>query len=167
MFGYIFGAACLAGALFTVRRARRYASWRGGPGPWSPRGRMRHVFERLDTSPGQEKILVQAVEDVIQAAEKLRGLWGDTRSAWAQSLRGEHFDGASLREQDAKQDALVDELRKTIQASLAKVHEALDPRQRRELADLVERGWGFSHHRHRRAHAFRAGHCGWRGAWAG
>jgi hypothetical protein len=126
---------------------------------------MRHVFERLDTSPGQEKILVQAAEDVSQAAEKLRGLWGDTRSAWAQSLRGEAFDGATLREQDAKQDALIDELRKTIHASLAKVHEALDPRQRLELADLLERGWGYS--RHPRAHAFRAGRCGWRGAWAG
>lgn len=165
MFGYIFGIACLAGALFSVRRARRYASWRGGPGRWSPRGPLRHVFERLDTSPGQEKVLVQAAEDVGQAAEKLRGLWGDTRSAWAQALRGEHFDGASLREQDAKQDALVDELRKTIHASLAKVHEALDPRQRLELADLLERGWGSS--RHPRAHAFRAGRCGWRGAWAG
>jgi uncharacterized membrane protein len=165
MFGFIFGAACLAGALFTVRRARRYASWRGGPGRWSWRGRMRHVFERLDTSPGQEKILVQAAEDVSQAAEKLRDVWSDTRSAWAQSLRGEAFDGATLREQDAKQDALLDELRKTIHASLAKVHEALDPRQRLELAHLLERGWGSSHHP--RAHAFRAGRCGWRGAWAG
>jgi hypothetical protein len=164
MLGFIFGAACLAGAVFTARRARRYRSWQGGPSRWSWRGRMRQVFERLDTSPGQEKILVQAAEDVSEAAEKLRGLWSDTRSTWARSLRGDAFDAASLREMDAKQDALLDELRKTIHASLSKIHEALDPRQRRELADLLERGWGYSHHRHA---GFRAGHCGWRGAWAG
>ena len=163
MLGVIFGTACLAGSFFVLRRARRYA-WRaaaGGRGRWSWRGPMRWVFERLDTSPGQEKVLVQAAEDVSEAASKLRDLWGDTRAGWAKSLRGEAFDAAALRELDAQQDARIEELRKTIHASLGRIHEALDPKQRQELADLIERGGRPHSGRHR---DYGGCHRGWRGA---
>lgn len=156
MFGFFFGTACLAGLLFTLRGGRwRHHHGRGGR--WSWRGRMRWVFERLDTSPGQEKVFVKAADELTEAFEKLRDEFGPTRAALAQALRGEQFDGASLRELHEKHDALIANLRETLRTSLAQAHEALDPRQRRELADLIEHGWGYGYRGH-------AG-CGWRGGY--
>ena len=159
MFGFLFGTACLAGFLYNLRRARWHRGYgHRGAGGWSWRGRMRWLFERLDTSPGQEKVLVQAADDLTEAAAKIRDEMSATRAAIARSLRGETFDAASLRELDAKHDELINNLRETLRTSLSRIHEALDPKQRRELADLLEHGWGYG---------YRGGHggCGgWRGA---
>jgi hypothetical protein len=143
MFGFIFGTACLAGLIYTLRRGRYYGGQGSRHGRWSWRGRMRWLFERLDTSPGQEKVIVQAADELTEAFEKLRDEFSPARAAIARSLRGETFDAASLREMDAKHDALLENLRKTLRTSLSRIHEALDPKQRRELADMLEHGWGY------------------------
>jgi Spy/CpxP family protein refolding chaperone len=116
---------------------------------------MRWLFERLDTSPGQEKVFVKAADDLTEAFEKMRDELRNTRAAIAQSLRGEHFDAGSLRELHEKHDALIAQLRETLRGAMAQVHESLDPRQRRELADLIEHGWGYGYRGY--------GGCGWRG----
>ncbi|WP_257455405.1 periplasmic heavy metal sensor [Archangium lipolyticum] len=159
MFGFVVGTACLAGLFYTLRGNRRWGHHHH-EGRWSWRGRMRWLFERLDTSPGQEKVLVQAADDLTEAFEKMRDEMSATRAAIARSLRGEAFDGAALRELDAKHDELIDNLRKTLRASLSKTHEALDAKQRRELADLIEHGWGHGYRRH----GYGGGCGGWRGA---
>ncbi len=161
MFGFIFGTACLAGLLFTLRRGRWQHHHGGRGGRWSWRGRMRWLFERLDTSPGQEKVLVQAADDLTEAFEKLRDEMSAARASMARSLRGESFDAASLREMDARHDELIDNLRKTVRTSMSKIHEALDPKQRRELADLIEHGWGYGYR-------YGRGGCGggWRGGYS-
>jgi len=159
MFGFVFGTACLAGLFYNLRRGRWHRR-HGGPGRWSWRGQMRWLFERLDTSPGQEKVLVQAADELTEAVEKMRDELGATRAAIARSLRGETFDTAALRELDAKHDELIDNLRKALRGSTAKIHEALDPKQRRELADLIEHGWSHGYRRH--GHGGRCG--GWRSA---
>jgi hypothetical protein len=151
MFGFIFGTACLAGLIYTVRRGRHWHGQGGRHGRWSWRGRMRWLFERLDTSPGQEKVIVQAADELTEAFEKLRDELGPSRAAIARSLRGESFDGSALREMEAKHDALLENLRKTLRTSLSRIHEALDAKQRRELADMLEHGWGY----------------GWRGGYGG
>ena len=158
MFGFIFGTACLAGLLYTLRRGRWHPHG-GRGGRWSWRGRMRWLFERLDTSPGQEKVLVQAADDLTEAFEKMRDEMSAARAAMARSLRGESFDAAALREMDARHDELIDNLRKTVRTSMSKIHEALDPKQRRELADMLEHGWGYG---------YRRGGCGggWRGGYS-
>jgi Spy/CpxP family protein refolding chaperone len=158
MFGFVFGTACLAGLFYTLRRGRWHRH--GGPSRWSWRGRMRWLFERLDTSPGQEKVIIQAADDLTEAFEKMRDEMSATRAAIARSLRGETFDAATLRELDARHDELIDNLRKTLRTSLSRVHEALDPKQRRELADLLEHGWSYDYHRH----GYGSGCGGWRGA---
>ena len=159
MFGFIFGTACLAGLIFTLRRGghwRHHHPGRGGRFSW--RGRMRWVFERLDTSPGQEKVFVKAADDVTEAFEKLRDELSATRAAIARALRAEQFDAAAMRELHERHDALLENLRQTVRASLSQLHEALDPRQRRELADLIEHGWGYGYRGH-------GGGCGWRGGY--
>ncbi|MGZ3461625.1 MAG: periplasmic heavy metal sensor [Archangium sp.] len=159
MFGFIFGGACLAGLLYTLRRARWHRR-HGGPGRWSWRGRMRWLFERLDTSPGQEKVIVQAAEDLTESFEKLRDELSASRATLARALRGETFDSASMTELDARHDELLANLRRALRTSLSKIHEALDARQRRELADLLEHGWGHGYRRY-------GGGCGgWRGGYS-
>jgi Spy/CpxP family protein refolding chaperone len=153
MFGFFFGTACLAGLIFALRHHHGHHHGRGGR--WSWRGRMRWLFERLDTSPGQEKVFVKAADDLTEAFEKMRDELRNTRAAIAQSLRGEHFDANSLRELHEKHDALIAQLRETLRGAMAQVHESLDPRQRRELADLIEHGWGYGYRGY--------GGCGWRG----
>ena len=160
MFGFVFGTACLAGLIYTLRRGRWHPHRHGGPGRWSWRGRMRWLFERLDTSPGQEKVIVQAADELTEAFEKMRDEMSATRAAIARSLRGETFDAVTLRELDARHDELIDNLRKTLRASLSKIHEALDSKQRRELADLLEHGWGSGYRRY--GHGVGCG--GWHGA---
>ena len=152
MFGFVLGTACLAGLLYTLRRGRR---WHHRRGRWGWRSRMRWLFERLDTSPGQEKAFVQAADELTEALERFRDESGPTRATLARALRGESFDGAALRELDARHDALLENLRRTLRTSLSKLHEALEPRQRRELADLLEHGWGYGYR-------YRRGGCGWR-----
>ena len=50
-------------------------------------------------------------------------------------------------------------MRKTLRTALSRTHEALDAKQRRELADLLEHGWGHGYR-----HYGYGGGCGWRGA---
>jgi hypothetical protein len=159
MFGFIFGTACLAGLIFTLRRGRHWHHHGRRGGRWGWRGRLRWLFERLETSPGQEKVIVKAAEDIFEAIDKLRDEVGPSRAAVGRALRGEQFEGAALRELFTRHDAAMDTLRRTLQGSLAQVHEALDPRQRRELADLIEHGFGYGW-RHGGY-----GRCGGRGGW--
>jgi Spy/CpxP family protein refolding chaperone len=156
MFGFFVGTACLAGLIYTLRGGRRWHH-HGRGGRWSWRGRMRWLFERLDTSPGQEKVFVKAADELTEAFEKLRDELGATRTAIAQTLRGESFDAASLRGLYEKHDVLIAQLRETVRTSLSQIHEAMDPRQRRELADLIEHGLGYGYRGH--------GGCGWRGGY--
>ncbi|MFP2911168.1 periplasmic heavy metal sensor, partial [Pyxidicoccus sp. 3LFB2] len=141
MFGFFFGTACLAGLIFTLRGGRHGHHHRGG-GRWG-RARLRWLFERLETSPGQEKVIVKTVEEVTEAFAKVRDEVGPSRTALGRAMRGEQFDGAALRELFARHDVAMDHLRRTVQGGLAQVHEALDARQRRELADLLEHGFGY------------------------
>ncbi|MCP3098706.1 periplasmic heavy metal sensor [Myxococcus sp. K15C18031901] len=169
MFGFVFGTACLAGLFYTMRGGRHWRHHPGGRGArWGWRFRLRWLFERLETSPGQEKVIIQAAEEVFEAFSKLRDQVRPSRTTLGAAMRGEHFDGAAVRELFTQHDVALEEARRVLQGALAQVHEALDPRQRRELADLLEHGWG---HGWRGEHGWRGGpgwhgrHCGGRGRW--
>lgn len=151
MFGFLFGGACLAGLVYTVRGGRRWHHHRHGSGRWGWRMRLRWLFERLETSPGQEKVIIKAAEDLMESLGGMREEFGGTRTSLAQALRGEHFDSGVLRERFAQHDVKMENVRATMLGALSQVHEALDPRQRRELADIIENGWRMGHrgwHRH-------------------
>ncbi|MBZ4416728.1 periplasmic heavy metal sensor [Myxococcus sp. RHSTA-1-4] len=161
MFGFVFGTACLAGLVYTLRGGRHWHHHRAGR--WG-RARLRWLFERLETSPGQEKVIVKTVDEVMEAFAKVRDEVGPSRAALGRALRGEQFDGAALRELYTRHDVALDNLRRTVQGGLAQVHEALDPRQRRELADLLEHGFGHGWHP---GQGHGHGRCGGRGGWRG
>jgi len=151
MLGIIFGTLCLIGLIKVLSGGWHYRRFgyyghhgrygrRGGPGRWM----MRRMFERLETAPGQEKVVLQAVHEVRNAAQKL---WQDRREAQAAvaaAFRAPQLDAEKVNQVFAAFEAKLQELKKTAVQGLAQVHDALDERQRVELAALVESAGGWS-----------------------
>lgn len=104
---------------------------------------LRGLFERLDTTPGQEKVIVAAVNEIREAGEALRGELQRTRADVAKAARSPSFDETLMGEAFARHDQAMDTMRKATVGAMAKIHEALDERQREILADLIESGPGF------------------------
>jgi len=116
--------------------------WRGGFGP---RFFFRAVADRLNATPEQERVLRDAVHEVRESASKLRGEGRKTRAEVAEALRKPHFDEVLFGELFARHDRALEDLRKAFVGAGARIHDALDERQRSRLAELIEAGpgrWG-------------------------
>lgn len=142
MFGFIVGTLSLIGLIKVARMGRH--GWHGRRGGWN-RWMLRRLFERLDTTPGQEKVVAQAVEDAQRVMWQAREEFFRARGEYAKAMRTEQFDGEAVNAAFDKQQETVDELKKTLKEKLQAIHEALDPRQRQVLADLIEFGPGRMH----------------------
>ncbi len=159
MFGFFIGTLCLIGLVRLVGRGRwrrrhgYYGHWhgRGFHGGDGPRGALNAVLARLDTAPGQEKVIHQAVSDFVDQARAQGREVRDTRRAVAEALRGERLDEARLNEVFGRHDVALDNVRRAGVDALRKVHEALDERQRKLLGELLESGfYGFGPRGYRR-----------------
>lgn len=137
---------------------RWHGAWRDGAGdPYGPDFgtdrhahtgfRYRHVLgflsSRLDLSPAQERTVGAAVEEFQAEMKGLRGEGRRTRDDLAAALRKPVFDEVLMGELYARHDEALEKARKAFVGLTAKVHEALDERQRTRLAELVERGPRF------------------------
>jgi Spy/CpxP family protein refolding chaperone len=158
MFGFLFGALCLGG-LFALIKGRRYGFHSG----WHHRhhfghgghGCSRHGFGRfglnaaldhLDTTPGQEKAIVAALDELRDEAWDLRSKVLESRRTVGGAIRGERLDDAALESLVARHTSDFAAFGARTIAALGKVHEVLDPEQRKRLARLIESvpGWGFA-----------------------
>ncbi len=167
MFGFIVGAACLAGLVHMMRRRRCYGrggwghhdggGWgRGGWGRGWDDGHerspfwLRGLFSRLDTTPGQEKVIREVMDELRTEASGFRGEMRRARGDLADALRSDIVDETALGEAFARHDDALTRVRKGVVGGLAKLHEALDERQRRLLAEWLEArgGWGGGPYRH-------------------
>jgi Spy/CpxP family protein refolding chaperone len=121
-----------------------WARW-GGGGGFGEGFMMRGLFSRLETTPGQEKVIKDAFQKVRDTMKEARGEWQD-KSELISLLRGETFDRTAAEGLSGKADASFAKVRVVIVEALAQIHEALDDRQRRILADFIESrgrgGWG-------------------------
>lgn len=121
-------------------RGRGFGGW-GGFGGWDGRAAfLRGLFEQLDTTPGQEKVIHEAIGEVRAEGAKWREELHRSRADIAKAMRSESFDEVLLGELFARHDAALEALRKSTTGALAKVHAALDERQRARLAELIELG---------------------------
>lgn len=118
---------------------------------------LRALFERLDASPAQEKVIAAAVEELRESARKARDEVASTRRDVARAVRGPSFDETIVGEVFARHDAALEALRKSAVGAVGKVHEALDERQRERLADLIESGPGYGFGRRGYGGPYRAG----------
>lgn len=147
MFGIFFGILCLI-AFFAVWRGRlgggcygRYGhARRFGRGPRFARGvhfGLYRVFEELDTSPGQEKAIRSALDELRQSLGALRPRLKETRQSLAAAFADESFDaGAVDRALDGPLEGVAMG-RSAVVSAIAKIHEALDSDQRRRLARMA------------------------------
>jgi Spy/CpxP family protein refolding chaperone len=167
MLGFAIGFACLAGLLAVLGsecRRRRSLAWghgwgHGGCGQgwghgWSHGGCGGHgvrwgryafiapLLERLETTPGQEKAIRAAVDAVMQAAMAAKGRASQGREPLAAVFRSESFDESLVAAVITGCDEAVEQVRTAMVDGLAKVYEALDPRQRALVAEWLERGVG-------------------------
>ncbi|HTV25303.1 MAG TPA: periplasmic heavy metal sensor [Polyangiaceae bacterium] len=146
MFGIFFGILCLVGFV-AVWRGRFRRGCHGGYGRRFGRGRhyarggyfgLYRLFEELDTSPGQEKAIRSALDELRQTLGALRPRLKETRHHVATAFSSDALDvDAVERALDAPlQD--VSQSRGALVTAIAKVHEALDADQRRRFARFVD-----------------------------
>ncbi len=140
MFGFVFGTVCL---FFLARLAMGRRGCRGG---WhgrfrSPRGYLKRVFEDLDTSPSQERAILEAVGDVREQGASVRRSANQTREQLAALLRQDTLDTGAIEAALEAQRDTVHTIKHRFAEALAKVHSVLDASQRKCLANRIERGF--------------------------
>ena len=164
MFGVFFGTLCLVG-LFATLKHRRHGYAFGGPfglgrhshyghPPWAERFArerrrwwLRGLFERLDTTPGQEKVIMKGIDAVTDQMETGRRELRDVRRQVAQALGGDVLDEAVLSTALERVEDLMAKSKLELTHALTEIHAALDGEQRRELAELIAEGPRRSEHR--------------------
>jgi hypothetical protein len=114
--------------------------WRGNPLRAGFFARM--ISDRLEATPAQEKVIRDATDEFREAASRLKGEGKKTRADVAAAFRKGHFDEVLLGELYARHDRSLEDLRKAFVGMGARIHEALDEKQRARLADLIEEGPG-------------------------
>lgn len=167
MFGFIIGAVCLIGLIKVLRRGRHgggcgggwrrhgggcghrgggHRGWddrdgdRGGGWGGGPEWFLRAVFERLDATPAQEKVIKGAVDEIREAGRAAKDELKKSRGEVAKAVRGPTINEVFFGELFARQDSAIESVRKAAVGAIAKVHDALDEKQRERLADLIEEG---------------------------
>ncbi len=160
MFGFLIGTLSLIGLIKVVRHGRGWGGHgrHGGPRRWM----LRRLFERLDTTPGQEKVILEAVDQVEQNGRAAKEAFFGGRVDIGRAMRGEHFDTSTVNGAFEKQQAAVDAFKKTVVENMQKIHEALTPEQRQLAGALIENG-----PRARHGGGCGGGHGHGRGRWGG
>lgn len=163
MIGFIIGTLCLIGLIKVLRRGRggcgrgwgggwggRGRGW-GGP-PWARGGRrgrggwggdgafLYGLFDALEATPEQEKVIREAAEELRGGADGLRGELRASRSDVAAAVRSPSLDETRLGEVFARHDAALEKMRRAAIGAVGKVHAVLDDRQRERLAEILEHG---------------------------
>jgi uncharacterized membrane protein len=144
-----FATAFLVLAVLFALRVRRWRRWRraaygmsrgdaraAAGGRWMFRG----LFSRLDTSPSQEKVLVEEAAAVREAFLGLRADWAAARGELADLLASVDLDAARVDAVLASREARLAEVRRRAAEALARFHAVLDEGQRKALAAMVREG---------------------------
>ncbi len=146
MLGMVIGTVCAIGLFSVARRRARarcghgYGYGGGGPRRFGRAGRwiLRSLFERLDTTPGQEKAIMSALQELRENRAAVREELEHSRGDLARAVRGGLIDDGTLEESFARHDRLLATTRVSFVEAVKKAVEALDERQRSTLADLLE-----------------------------
>lgn len=152
MFGFLIGFASLVGLIAVLKRGRGCGrGWHGGHHHrhgghggrhGGKRGWLRGLYRKLDTTPGQEKEIAAAVDAFVEHARTLKGEGKTSRDDIASLLRTESLDEETLGTLFGRHDERLRELHKAFADALGRIHQALDPDQREQLAALIESGHG-------------------------
>lgn len=121
--------------------------WRGGFGRrFGALGQsfwLRRVFARLDATPGQEREIRAALEDLQRTAFDAKDSLRASREQVAQAIASENFDEGAAERASARVDIAVEQAKDAFTSALRRVHAVLDPKQRERLAELIAKGPGI------------------------
>ena len=147
--------AVAAGILGVVMIVKRLVFRRCGPGRRFGGGHsggiggsfwLRALYAKLDTTPGQEREIRTALEELRERARDAKSDLPETRANIAKAVAGETFDDAALEAVSARVDATTEKMKDAFAAALKRIHGVLDGKQRERLADVVGKGvfgrWG-------------------------
>jgi len=112
-------------------------------GGWGRRFILNGVLDRLEATPAQERVITAAVDEFRVEAAKFRGELRQSRTDIAGAFRKPQFDEVALGELYARHDTAIEGLRRAFVGLGAKVHDALEEKQRARLADIIEAGPRF------------------------
>lgn len=135
------GGSC--GGPFGGWGRRRFGGRRGAIGGsfW-----LRALYARLDTTPGQEREIRAALEELRERAHDAKAGLPETRQNIGKALAGETFDDSAFEVVSARFDATAEKMKDAFVSALKRIHGVLDPKQRERLADIVGKGgfgpWG-------------------------
>jgi hypothetical protein len=110
----------------------------GRGGPWRRRS-LWMIFEHLDTTPGQEKLIREELEQLWAHRDSVSRAWRSAGEELAETLRGEAVDEATVDQILARHQEGLADVRKQIARAMARIHESLDQRQRERLAHFLGR----------------------------
>ncbi|HEX4338326.1 MAG TPA: periplasmic heavy metal sensor [Polyangiaceae bacterium] len=166
MFGFFLGSACLAGLAMMAAR-RHHGFHRHGFGGHGCHGGMGHhggpfgrrsrdgfgrrmlygILDRLDTTPGQDKAILAAIDDLRDSAMNARRDLPDVKKQVADALRAETFDETAFTAIFDEPLTRVNKLRDELTKSAATIHETLSQKQRERLYDMIGSStrWGYGH----------------------
>ena len=164
MIGFAIGLACLWGLTRVLRGSRRWGGGCGGShsGGWhrhrghrrgcaddsgcgggrSARGPQRWLwwmFERLDTTPEQEKDIRGAVDDFMDTVHEVGGEVSGTKGDVGRAFREEDFNAEVLGEVFSRHDDSITKARAAMVELMGRVHGVLDQDQRNKLGRWLER----------------------------
>ncbi len=140
------GGGCGGGARW--RGWRRWGAWKhaGRNGAIGRSFWLRALYARLDTTPGQEREIRAAIEELRERAWDAKSDLPETRENIAKSIAGETFDEAAFEAVSARLDATAEKMKDAFASAMKRIHAVLDPKQRERLASIVGTGgfrpWG-------------------------
>ncbi len=127
----------------------RWGGWRGR-GRWGRFGGhnggiggsfwLRALYARLDTTPGQEREIRAAIEELRERARDAKGGLPETRENIGKAIAGETFDASAFEAVSARFDATSEKMKDALSSALKRIHAVLDAKQRERLAAIVSKG---------------------------
>lgn len=164
MIGLIVGTVCLVLLIAQVTRHRRGwyghyafhpgAAWYGhgrhrhrhrGPGfygPGSRRAVLYDVLARLDTTPGQDRVILDAVDNAGAQLREVREPLFELRRDLGAALSADAFERSQIEALFTRAEGRLRDARGGLVDALERVHGALEPEQRKRLGKLVGQGGG-------------------------
>jgi uncharacterized membrane protein len=124
----------------------RWGHGHWGRGRWGSDRALYYAFERLNTSPGQEKAIRGALQDLRDSLGALRPAVQSLRQDIASVFKEETFTAAQAENILHSRDPELGQARAALALTISRIHEALDPDQRERVARWAAEGpraWGF------------------------
>lgn len=139
MFGFIVAGASFVGLVVLARHRFRHGFGQ------------RRLMRYLDASPGQERVIREAMSDVWGSARGLKDALEPGKKQLADLMEHQTLDKRDVEQWLEVQEASFAPLRERLADAATRIHEVLDTEQRKKLAKLVERGprfYGHGYHHH-------------------